>query len=683
MHQISPFDNVRVSEPREIETEVRTLNEHILENLLREFKALVAHPIPRKSKINHAQFIVSPQPGYGKSHLIGRLFKNLRGQATLIYIRPFEDSNTCWKWLLLKMVQEMTFPDSAVQVNYNKEEPNQLETLAHGIFTHLLIDGIQANSFSAYDQSEPLPILSCFQKTVKALKKKHHPNQLFNFVEKHLNKQINKISKQYPATTIIDQIHDALNKIQPNGSTTESDLISLLSNSTVVTFRNNANLLKIIAKHFNLLVEMLSAQVERHHIPPLNASIFTWLSVLFRYAYFPLDLRTRETCLEWLQGGMLDQSEAGQIGIRLKDIPPEMWGSEINEYCKLRILDFCQLAGFFRPFLFCFDQTENYGKSDTLAKTLGIIIQTFVDVTPNQMTVITANQHAWSRSIKPHWEEAHQHRLSETMELEGVNKEQSTELLNLRLKSYEDSDPESVELFYKKEFSDWLTDLFQDKNQLGIREFLSRANIRWLSLNDEETSEKIEHLPLIDYYQKCIDELESHPKRMVFDPNIFYWLVSEVSSGLSVIVPNTYVSARGYFTFQWHIPDPRYYFNIIYFGFESGSNWRKWESIVREATIHYDADSHIKVILFRTPELASIPSPTWKIAPIFDNAKETYLHIMEVSLPDLVSIYAGYDLYMDAQEGNIPYFPKAVLEFLREQYQGIWNTMLEALAPEK
>ena len=58
-----------------------------------------------------AQLVVSPQPGYGKSHLIGRLFASLEGRATLIYVTPFQSASLCWQSVLLRTVQELTFPD--------------------------------------------------------------------------------------------------------------------------------------------------------------------------------------------------------------------------------------------------------------------------------------------------------------------------------------------------------------------------------------------------------------------------------------------------------------------------------------------------------------------------------------------------------------------------------------------
>jgi len=111
--EINPFDNVIVSEPRRIEKPVKGLNALPLAELVNQFRVLETGEIPRNSKVGSALFVISPEPGYGKSHLIGRLFKSLRGSATLVYLRPFTNPSSCWKSILLKMVQEMEFPESA------------------------------------------------------------------------------------------------------------------------------------------------------------------------------------------------------------------------------------------------------------------------------------------------------------------------------------------------------------------------------------------------------------------------------------------------------------------------------------------------------------------------------------------------------------------------------------------
>ena len=111
---------------------------------------------------------------------------------------------------------------------------------------------------------------------------------------------------------------------------------------------------------FGTLAGMMEEKLTR-----LNLSLHTaardWLRVLYILAYLPLVRPKRQIYLDWLKGGHPDD--------------PLPWSKngtgkknglvERNELCKARLRDLCVLASFSRPFLFCFDQTEYYGKRRT------------------------------------------------------------------------------------------------------------------------------------------------------------------------------------------------------------------------------------------------------------------------------------------------------------------------------
>ena len=291
---INPFEDAAVCEPRHTGKSVSGLNDRPLNELIVRFRFLESAEIPRRVKLPHAQFILSAQPGYGKSHLIGRLFHALRGRATLIYVRPFEDPFTCWKTVLLRTVQEMNFPELG-----SENESTQLESFAHGVMVRLLIEAITHGKIPT--------------KQDKRLMLKY-------FLEMPVGK--------------------------------------IIANTTNVRWIKN---------NYKHLVSLI-----RKKDIPLNASAQSWIGALFTYTYQPDDLK--EACLDWFKGGTIDTDEAKQIGIRERDIPrPDISATEANELCKQRIADFCYLAGFFRPFVFCFDQTENYGKDELLAKAFGSV----------------------------------------------------------------------------------------------------------------------------------------------------------------------------------------------------------------------------------------------------------------------------------------------------------------------
>ncbi|MDM8526190.1 hypothetical protein QUF80_22670 [Desulfococcaceae bacterium HSG8] len=595
---INPFENDTVSEPRHIDKAVVTgLNDKPLEAIIRQFESLRAGQRPAKKKLSHAQFVVSSQAGYGKSHLIGRLFHKLSGSATLVYLRPFEDASTCWKSVLLKMVQELDFPDNTELEYCNDNEPTQLEAFAHGILVHLIADAVK-------------------------------------------NGDVRTKNKQA--------------------------MIDYLNGATVETFRSSEN--KWLRDNYKMVISQCSRQLQRNGVR-LYASALSWLGVLFTYTYFPAEYELRETCRDWLQGGTINPEEAEQIGIRSRDIPnAEMGSGESNELCKHRITDFCRLAGFFRPFVFCFDQTENYGNDIVLAKVFGLVIQVLTDETYNQMTVVTTKQDSWSKSIEPWWEEAHKNRLSPPLELEGLNQKQGAELIEHRFRGLDTDE--------KHRFIDaqWLKELFQGGSELGIRDFIQRCSNRWLVIEGGT----IKPRDISRCYKKAVEQIRTQPKRFVFDPNTLYWLVSEVADGLPDLTFEKYKSQKGYFTLLWKLSDTR----RILFGFESEANWKRWQAIDREANIHYRTDNNVKAVLFRTPELRKIPGPKWKIASAINAAQKEYLHIIQLEKPQMAELYAARDLYVDAGEGNIPFQRHEVLSFIRQQLGPFWDRVQRSLASE-
>src|SRR3954466_15945777 len=109
---LNPFEDNVVLEPRDAESAIAGLNDRPLAKLRRAFARLETEPKPRRTQVPLlAQLVLSAEPGYGKSHLIGRLFRELDDRATQIYLRGFQDPETFWQSLLLKVVQEMDRPD--------------------------------------------------------------------------------------------------------------------------------------------------------------------------------------------------------------------------------------------------------------------------------------------------------------------------------------------------------------------------------------------------------------------------------------------------------------------------------------------------------------------------------------------------------------------------------------------
>jgi hypothetical protein len=602
---INPFESVIVSEPRRIEKPVPGLNESPLERLLEQVGKLAAGKFPKAVKLSGAQFIQSPAPGYGKSHLIGRLFKQLRGRATLIYLRPFTNPSTCWKSILLKVVQELEFPESAEAEFCGTDEPNQLEALVHGILVNVVVNGLQ-----------------------NGIIRHRHPTAAVEYFQRATLKQL----------------------------------------------RSNREWVAWVGNKKAGLAELMERQLKQKGIL-LSASPLSWFSALLRYAYFPKSYELRQSCLDWLRGGSVDEDDAGRIGILAGDRPAhDLAIDPANETAKHRIVDFCGLAGFYRPFVFCFDQTENYGADPVLAKCLGIVIQGLVDDCPNHMTVVTANQHPWRQAVQPHWEHAHVDRLARpALELEGLRKEQARTLIEIRLHGWAALPAKGILN------PEWLDGVFRQSKEIGIRHFLLKCSEQWLAGRRRPEPKPKPSDPekeIEDTFQAYVNKIKTQPKRLVYDPDALFWLVQEVACRQGVAFKK-FKSTRGYLVTRWDVDGRK-----VYFGFEAGHHFRRWQAIQQEAGRYHAADVSSKVVFFRTPELRSIPGPGWKSAPEIAAAKRGYLHILVIGRETMPQLYAAYDLYLDAAEGNLPFKADRVTAFIRSRLKPVWDRILEP-APDK
>ena len=604
---INPFESVIVSEPRRIERPVPGLNDLPLERLLERVGKLAAGEFPKAVKLNGAQFIQSPAPGYGKSHLIGRLFKQLRGRATLIYLRPFTNASTCWKSILLRMVQELEFPESADADFCAADEPNQLEALVHGILVNVVVNGLQ-----------------------NGIIRHRHPEGAAGYFQRATLKQL----------------------------------------------RSNREWVAWVGKKKAGLAELMERQLKQKGIL-LSASPLSWFSVLLRYAYFPKSYELRQSCLDWLRGGSIDEDDAGRIGILPGDRPVhDLAIDPANETAKHRIVDFCGLAGFYRPFVFCFDQTENYGADPVIAKCLGIVIQGLVDDCPNHMTVVTANQHPWRQAVQPHWEHAHVDRMARpALELGGLRKEQARTLIEIRLHGWDKAALRAKGILNPE----WLDEVFHQSKEIGIRHFLLKCSEQWLagSLRPEPKPKPSDPAKDIeDTFQAYVNQIKTQPKRLVYDPDALFWLVQEVACRQGVAFKK-FKSTRGYLVARWDVDGRK-----VYFGFEAGHHFRRWQAIQQEAGRYHAADASSKVVFFRTPELRFIPGSGWKSAPEITAAKRGYLHILVIGRETMAQLYAAYDLYLDAAEGNLPFKTDQVTAFIRSRLKPVWDRILEP-APDK
>jgi hypothetical protein len=589
---INPFDDLIVNEPRRPEPAVRGLNEKPLQALLAQFHRLAEGDPPRpQRRPGLAQLVTSAQPGFGKSHLLSRLFRSLHGRATLIYVRPFQNPVLAFQSLLATVVKELHFPDRMDAGAWKPTEPTQLDALACSVLAHLVADLIENDPGA--DQA---------------------PAKLLR------SDPVNAFGEGLEA--------DAWGKWMRD------------------TFQTNLTAYE----------QALARRNVELHSPE-------WLRVLFAYAFHYPDRDVRQACLDWIGGQPLSAEQGALIGLR----PAELLDSDapaevLNHASRLRLVDLCRLACFYRPLVFCFDQTESYGHAAPLARSFGMVIATLVNEADNHLTIITSNQVPWQQTISPHFEDADRERVAHPpIALEGLTRQQGEELIRLRLESCGVANMLGAMLG-----ADWLSREFQtDRDRRGARRFLQLCKEHW---------EEICHRPpppastLEQLYEERRLKLLADPKRLLFDADALEWLVKQCADGLPDL--KIYHGA-GYFTIGWETPQQR-----VLFGFEAGSNWKRWLAIARHAGDRAANSWPLKAVLFRDSEQPPIPGPAWKVAGAINAAKLEHLHLIVFSRDDLAALYAGYDLYFEALGGDIPpHSVDDVLTFLRRIFAPWWQRL--------
>lgn len=163
--QRDPFGDDIVTSPRTIERAVGTLNAEALDRLVASFGRVAEARAPRLDRNQSAVLMLSPGAGYGKSHLIGRLFRALDDRATLLYLRPFQDPSSCWVSLLDKVVVELDHPDAAHKLQADPGEPTQLDTLVRRVLGAVMTKLLQDDRLRHPDKEGALEVFRKFPRT--------------------------------------------------------------------------------------------------------------------------------------------------------------------------------------------------------------------------------------------------------------------------------------------------------------------------------------------------------------------------------------------------------------------------------------------------------------------------------------------------------------------------------------
>ncbi|RYD33038.1 MAG: DNA translocase FtsK [Verrucomicrobiaceae bacterium] len=148
---MNPFSWDIVKNPTEIPATVSSLNQGVLESLEAAFTPLNAGATPRRpaGPGSKARLVLSPAPGYGKSHLIGRLCRNLAGKASVVAFTPFQSADLCWQSLLLQVLRTLQSPVPPATAGPCPH--NRLADLAQDVIRHLVAWSITNRQISHPD----------------------------------------------------------------------------------------------------------------------------------------------------------------------------------------------------------------------------------------------------------------------------------------------------------------------------------------------------------------------------------------------------------------------------------------------------------------------------------------------------------------------------------------------------
>src|SRR5918992_1055598 len=602
---INPFAENIVGEPRRIETPVTGLNDSALEKLTNAFEFLTEVPLPRVNRrVPHALLVSSVEPGYGKSHLLGRLFRKLEHRATLIYVRPFQDPSSCWRSLLDRLAMELEYPDRADAVACAPGELSQLDVFARHVLAFLLVPLIERGEIKAKDKAKAITYLS------------NQPDQAFQ----------------------------------------------------------NPNLVNWLKKNFQTLVGRLENTLRE--VGVFHGGRTAWIKILFAYACEPASSHLRNTCLDWIKYQPLEEKEAKQISLRRAELPEvDLPYDQRNEKCGERILDLLKLASFYRPFALCFDQTELYENSPNLAKVLGQMIRQLHADGRNLLIVITANQHVWDSKTFKNFQHADQHAIAPPIFTEGINRMQAKELAANRLCTWQ-VDDNKIQSFLD---ASWLDQIFEARAEISTRDFINKCSQRWKE-REERRTEPPSPPDLSVVYQTYRAKFLHAPKSRVYDAGVLQWVFQTVFNGEPGLKTERFNSDKGYLSLCW-IRDGA----CVYFGFEEGDHFKRWEAILNETKRYHNHDQHNHItsrsIFFRVPGQKPIPGQNWRIRAEFEKASQA-LAIFHLNQEEVASLYAAHDLYADVAQGNQPFAKEQTLRFLAKELHG-WIERVTGSSPGK
>jgi hypothetical protein len=280
----------------------------------------------------------------------------------------------------------------------------------------------------------------------------------------------------------------------------------------------------------SVAISRLWGRMSRHHID-LRGREKAWLKVLAACAFDERYGDKRRAAMKWLRAEPLETEEVALLRLDQADNEGRSDASaqEINDLSFQRLRGLCELASYYRPFVFCFDQTEFYASDPALIKTLGNCIDQFYVDLHNHLTVITANQENWVTEILPHIAPPQQNRIDPELRMEGIRIEGARELITERLRE-QDLGTDDIADFFA---GDWLDQVFI-LPELGVRALLTRAagRFRTLARPDKPPPPK---QTLNDLFKLEVNSVQSRKALMTYNQDALMWFVKDIGQGLEKV----------------------------------------------------------------------------------------------------------------------------------------------------
>ncbi len=603
--RLNPFVDDVVGQPRSVSYSVPGLNERPLSKLLQEFEQVASGNLPRSPKGDHkAQLIISPEAGYGKSHLLGRLFQSLGERATLIYLRPFQNTERVWSSILLATVQELERPDQSGLLTVS-----QIEAFATGVLAHVAADFMAGRGL---DKQESM------KSAIQHLRE--HPLEVF--------------ARERSNKPLLDWLKARIESA--------TDLVQLAGQLS----------------HRQLLLEGKEK---------------AWLKVLAGYALSDRNSLQKDAALCWLRGEPLEpeQAEALNLTAAENDGYGDAGAIQVDDLCRKRLEGLCMLASFYRPFVFCFDQTEFYGGHAGLVCAFGKVIEQLF-IFPNNLTVVTSNANNWLLELRPHLSKQYLDRFASPINLEGINQKQARQLITQRLREI-GTGSDTVADFLA---ADWLNLVFAaGQADIGVRVLLQQSAKRFDQLEDVNTA-----LPtsMAEAFDVEVNHIRARPSLHQYSQDCLMWVIETMAQGFADV--DIKRESRKYFSYQWVWPN-----RSVNFAFEAGHHNARWRALAKEAVeLAMVSDVFLANVVFRTPDLKPIPGANWNAARSAIADAETWgLRIVKLSLDEVCELHAAREFYSNALQGNLDFRPHEVLAFLRERFTPWFNGLSDLSLSKK